>query len=164
MQWNSKHLKCIKVKQKFLQFWVSLQWVTYLCFHNVSFSWYEISANGSLCTTSLIVSSSFCRMVGVSYSQNNNTSHLSISLSYMYKTDYMYQPYLKFLAYLFAENKQKLTSRCDLLSLVVKKWASSSYSYSWGCTTGKANLSNSISRQAVSFSSGLDPIIKSKSS
>lgn len=162
MQWNSKHLKCIKVKQKFLQFWVSLQWVTYLCFHNVSFSWYEISANGSLCTTSLIVSSSFCRMVGVSYSQNNNMSHLSISLSYMYKTDF--QPSLKFLAYLFAENKQKLTSRCDLLSLVVKKWASSSYSYSWGCTTGKANLSNSISRQAVSFSSGLDPIIKSKSS
>lgn len=59
--------------------------------------------------------------------------------------------------------KKKLTSRCDLLSLVVKKWASSSYSYSWGCTTGKANLSNSISKQAVSFSSGLDPETNSQS-
>lgn len=57
----------------------------------------------------------------------------------------------------FLTMKKKLTSRCDLLSLVVRKWASSSYSYSWGCTTGKANLSNSISKQAVSFSSGLDP-------
>jgi hypothetical protein len=51
------------------------------------------------------------------------------------------------------------TNKCDLLSLVVKKCASSSNSYAWGCKTGKANLSNSISRHAVSFSSGFDPTI-----
>ena len=123
-----------------------------LCFHKISFSWYEISAKGSFCITSRMVSSSFCRLIGVSCELITNMGWNKFDCPIKMEQSFT------ILHALCATHVIQHTSKCVLLSLVAKKWANSSNSYSWGCTTGKANRSNSISRQAVSFSSGLDPV------